>query len=82
LLLGSGGPRAFAADLAALRRVPTPAPVATRAFVERHRRTFAGSGTGWADAQIIHAAAQAGLRVHTADRAVRRACMSVGAALA
>jgi predicted nucleic acid-binding protein len=82
LLLGSGLPRAFAKDLAALPRIPTPAPAATRAFVELHRRSFAGSGVGWADAQIIHAASQSGLRVHTSDGAVRRVCRRLSTPLA
>jgi predicted nucleic acid-binding protein len=77
LLLGSGLPRGFAQDLMALPRVPTPAPAATRVFVERHRRSFAGGGVGWADAQIIHAATQSGMRVHTSDRAVRRVCKAL-----
>ncbi len=72
LLLGAGLPRRFARDLAALARIPSPAPSATREFVERHRRAFAGSGVGWADAQVIHAAANAGAKIHTADREVRR----------
>jgi predicted nucleic acid-binding protein len=72
LLLGSGLPTSFARDLAVLPRLPCPAPSATRAFVERHRRTFAGSGVGWADAQVIHTAHNAGALIHSADRAVMR----------
>jgi predicted nucleic acid-binding protein len=82
LLLGSWLPRGFARDLMALPRVPIPPPVATRVFIERHRRPFAGSGIGWADAQIIHAATQAGMRVHTSDRGVRRVCKSLSTPLA
>jgi len=82
LLLGSGLPRGFARDLMALSRVPTPAPIATRAFIERHHRSFAGSGVGWADAQIVHAATHSGMRVHTSDRAVRRVCNSLGTPMA
>lgn len=82
LLLGSGLPRGFARDLMVLPRVPTPAPTATRAFIERHRRSFSGSGVGWADAQIVHAATQSGMRVHTSDRAVRRVCRSLATPLA
>ena len=82
LLLGSGLPKGFAHDLMALPVVPTPPAPATRAFVERHRRCFAGSGVGWADAQIVHAAIQAGLRIHTADRAVRRVCVALRAPMA
>jgi len=72
LLLGAGLPARFAKDLGALPRVPSPSPLATREFIERHRRVFAGSGVGWADAQVIHAAVNVGARIHSADRAVRR----------
>ncbi len=82
LLLGSGLPAGFARDLMALPRLPSPAPAATRAFIERHRRSLSGSGVGWADAQIVQAASLAGARVHTSDAAVRRVCVAVGVALA
>lgn len=78
LLLGAGLPKGFAKDLGALPHLPSPRPGDTRAFVERHRRSFAGSGVGWADAQIIHAAAIAGAKIYTADRAVGRVAKSVG----
>ena len=48
LLLGSGLPASFARDLRALPRVPSPNAAETRAFVERHGRSFAGAGVGWA----------------------------------
>jgi predicted nucleic acid-binding protein len=70
LLLGAGLPKGFSKDLAALPRIPSPRPTDTRVFVERHQRSFAGSGIGWADAQILHAAVSAGARLHTSDRAV------------
>jgi len=82
LLLGAGLPRGFARDLMALPRIPTPVPATTRTFIERHHRSFAGSGVGWADAQILHAATQAGTRVHTSDRAVRKVCKSLATPLA
>lgn len=82
LLLGAGLPKGFAKDLAALPCLPSPRPGETREFVERHRRSFAGSGVGWADAQILHAAASAGARIHTADRAVRRTAKLVGIPIA
>jgi len=82
LLLGAGLPEGFARDLMALPRVPTPSAAATRTFIERHRRSFAGSGVGWADAQIVHAASQAGLRVHSSDAAVRRVCRALSLPLA
>jgi predicted nucleic acid-binding protein len=82
LLLGSGLPARFARDLAALPWVPSPAPPATRAFIERHRRSFAGAGVGWADAQIIHAATHSGVRIHTSDAGVRRVCKALSIPLA
>src|SRR5262245_6179929 len=82
LLLGSGLPRTFASDLSSLPRLPSPNATETRAFIERYRRTFGGSGVGWADAQIILAAAKAGARLHTADRSVRKVCVTVGVHLA
>ena len=82
LLLGSGLPAGFARDLAALPTVASPGAEETRAFVERHRRTFAGAGVGWADAQIILAAATAGARLYTTDRAVRRVCAALRVPLA
>jgi predicted nucleic acid-binding protein len=82
LLLGSGLPTTFAKDLTALPLLPSPCAADARAFIERHRRAFAGSGVGWADVEIILAAMKAGARIHTSDRAVRRVCRAVGVALA
>lgn len=82
LLLGAGLPKTFARDLSALPKLPSPSALETRAFVERHGRTLAGSGVGWADVQIMLSAAKSGARVHTADRAVRRVCGAIGIALA
>jgi predicted nucleic acid-binding protein len=82
LLLGSGLPRAFAAELRALPSLPSPGSPETRTFIARHERAFAGSGVGWADAQIVLTAAKAGARIHTSDRAVRRVCRAVGVSLA
>ncbi|MGH7434990.1 MAG: type II toxin-antitoxin system VapC family toxin [Polyangiaceae bacterium] len=82
LLLGAGLPAGFAADMMALPRIPTPPPAGTRAFVERHRRSFGGSGVGWADAQILHAANQAGTRIYTSDGPVRRVCRALKLQLA
>jgi predicted nucleic acid-binding protein len=77
LLLGSGFPAAFARDLGSLPRLPSPSAGETRLFIERHRGAFAGSGVGWADAQIVLTAAKAGARIHSADRAVRKLCRSI-----
>lgn len=82
LLLGSGLPKSFARDMLALPRLPSPKPADTRAFIQRHHRSFGGSGVGWADAQIIQAAWNAGARVHTSDRGVRTVCAEIGVALA
>jgi hypothetical protein len=80
--LGSGLPRTFAAHLLALPRLPSPGAFETRAFIERHKRTFGGSGVGWADAQIVLAAAKSGARVHTSDGGVRKVCKAIGVVLA
>ncbi|HVV48669.1 MAG TPA: PIN domain-containing protein [Polyangia bacterium] len=82
LRLGSGLPRGFAQDLLALPRLPSPGAGETRAFVESHLPAFAGSGLGWADAQIVLAAVKAGARLHSSDRAVRKTCRSLGVPLA
>jgi predicted nucleic acid-binding protein len=82
LLLGSGLPADFARDLAALPTLPSPSSSETRLFIERHRSVFAGSGVGWADAQIVLAAAKAGARIHSSDKAVRRVCRLAGVAVA
>jgi predicted nucleic acid-binding protein len=82
LLLGSGLPKTFASDLAALPHLPSPSATDTRAFIDRHRSALAGAGVGWADVQILAAAAAAGARIHTSDRYVRRVCTVLGVALA
>jgi predicted nucleic acid-binding protein len=82
LLLGSGLPKSFAADLMALPRLPSPTAAETRTFVERHARSLRGSGIGWADAQIILAAHRSGARIHTSDEGVRRACRATAVVLA
>lgn len=82
LLLGSGLPRRFAADLLALPRLPTPGAHETRAFIEHHRKVVAGAGIGWADTQIIITAMKAGARLHTSDGGVRHVSRALGVALA
>lgn len=82
LMLGTGLPRHFARDLKALPSLPAPSTVETRAFIERHQQSLAGSGVGWADVQVIVTAAKAGARLHTSDRAVRKVCRSVSLMLA
>jgi predicted nucleic acid-binding protein len=78
LLLGTGLPAGFARDLRSLPRLTSPSAAETRTYVERHSRSFAGAGVGWADAQILLTAAKAGARLHTTDKAVRRLCRSLG----
>jgi predicted nucleic acid-binding protein len=82
LLLGSGLPKGAARDLLALPRLPSPSALETRVFIERHARTFAGSGVGWADTQIVLAAAKAGARLHSSDTAVRKVCRELRVVLA
>jgi len=82
LLLGTGLPRGFRADLAQLPAIPSPSAAETFQFIERYPKAFAGAGVGWADVQIILAAHKAGARIYTSDRAVRRVAKAVGAALA
>lgn len=72
LALGTGMPPSFARELALLPCVPTPAAHATRSFVERRARAFAGAGAGWTDAQIIYAAEEAGALLYSADAACGR----------
>jgi len=82
LLLGTGLPRGFREDLAALPKIPSPSAAETRLFIERHRKTFAGAGVGWSDAQILHAAMKSGARIHTSDQRVGRTCRAIGGSLA
>jgi len=82
LLLGSGLPKTFAQNLAALPSLPSPTAAETRIFIERHRRAFAGSGVGWADVQIIVTAAKSGARLHTSDGRVRKVCRAIKVVLA
>jgi predicted nucleic acid-binding protein len=82
LLLGSGLPKTFSRDLLALPRLPSPNAAETRTFIERNQASFAGSGVGWADAQILVTAVKAGARLHSTDRAVRKVCRSVAVVLA
>src|SRR5262249_42949140 len=72
--LGAGLPLEFSPAVRALPKLPSPTAAETRAFIERHRRTWGASGLGWADAQIVLSAMKSGARVHTADRAVKRVC--------
>ena len=82
LMLGAGLPPALHRDLALLPRVPCRTVSQTRGFVERHRAIFRVSGVGWADAEIIAAAADAGALLYSADDAVRAVWRKLGYRLA
>ena len=82
LLLGSGLPPAMAKTLQFLPSVPSPTAEETRRFVERRLRLFRASGVGWADAQILVAAANSGALVFSSDHAVRRVWTRLGFRLA
>ena len=82
LVLGSGLPRTFANDLAALPRLPSPTADETHAFIKRYQGTFSSADIGWADAQIILTAAKSGARIHTSDRHVRGVCTAIRVPLA
>lgn len=82
LALGSGISAEFMEALARLPRIATPSAVETRAFVNRHLRSFRASGVGWADAQIIAAAVEAGALLHSVDRAQRAVWRALGLRLA
>jgi predicted nucleic acid-binding protein len=77
LLLGSGLPKSFAADLALLPRLPSPSAVEVRGFIERQRTAVSGAGVGWADVQIILTAQKNGARIYTSDKSVRAVCMRI-----
>lgn len=77
LQLSAGLPKGFSSDLAALPKLPSPTATETRAFIERHHRTFSASGVGWADVQIVLTAAKSGARIHTSDGSVRRICRAL-----
>ena len=82
LLLGSGMSKMFAADLRALPIVPSPSAAETRAWIMRNAAVITGSGVGWADAQILLAAAKVGARIHSSDRGVRKVCRPLDIRLA
>lgn len=82
LLLGSGLPRAIEDLMALLPSVPTPTSGETVGFVRRNIAAFRGSGVGWADTQIIAAAASSGARLYSSDRAVQTVWRKLGFRLA
>jgi predicted nucleic acid-binding protein len=82
LLLGSGLPPEMTKNLKLLPSVPSPTAEESRRFVERQVRLFRASGVGWADAQILIAAANSGSLIFSSDRAVRRVWTKLGFRLA
>lgn len=82
LMLGAGVSREVGDLLLRIPAVPSPSAAETRAYIERHPPVFAGSGVGWADAQIIVAGARAGARLYTSDRAAKEVWRALGFRLA
>jgi predicted nucleic acid-binding protein len=82
LQLGSGLPKTFSDDLRLLPKLPSPSCAETRGFIERFRKSFSGSGVGWADAQILLTAANAGAKLHSSDKYVRKVCRAIAVVLA
>jgi predicted nucleic acid-binding protein len=82
LLLGSGLPKTFSADLSLLPRLPSPGSAETRAFIQRFQKSFSGAGVGWADAQILLTAVEAGAKLHSSDKAMRSLSRKLAVTLA
>jgi predicted nucleic acid-binding protein len=82
LLLGAGLPPALTHDLKLLPGLPCPTATETRAFIERHHRTFRASGVGWAEAQIVLTAMNAGALIYSSDKSVRSVWKKLGFRLA
>ncbi|MBL9037896.1 MAG: PIN domain-containing protein, partial [Archangium sp.] len=78
LALGIGLPNALRTHLALLPMLPSPSAVETRRAIERRLPVFRASGIGWADAQIIVAAAEAGALLYSSDNAMRAVWRKLG----
>lgn len=78
LSLGAGLPKALTESLALLPMLPCPTATETRRFIDRHAGAFRSSGVGWADTQIILAAANAGALLYSSDIAVRKVWRKLG----
>jgi predicted nucleic acid-binding protein len=78
LSLGSGISGDAAKALQHLPRIPTPSAVETRTFIQRRAHSFRAAGVGWADAQIIVAAAAAGALLFTVDKPQRAVWRALG----
>lgn len=81
LRLGSGLPAAFLGELLKLPRVPSPDAAETLAFLDRNSQ-IGGAGIGWADLQVVVAAAKAGALLYSEDTAMRNVWLALGFRLA
>lgn len=78
LALGSGIPPEAEKHLGRLPSIPTPSASHTRSFLDRHLGAFRATGVGWADAQIIVAAVDAGALLYSLDGPQRAVWRSLG----
>ena len=78
LALGSGLPPEFRGLLAHLPKVATPSSRDVLDFITRHDKAFRTVGVGWADAQILAAAANAGALLYSHDSPQRTAWRRLG----
>lgn len=82
LRLGAGVPRELHTAMSLLPRLGVPSASDTLAFIDRHLRTLARSGLGWADVQVVVTAAMHGARLYSHDLAMARAWRALGHRLA
>jgi predicted nucleic acid-binding protein len=78
LALGSGLPAELHRQLAHLPRIAVPGAAETVEFLQRNLRSLRTLGVGWADVQIIAAAARAGALLYSQDRPQRTAWRRLG----
>jgi predicted nucleic acid-binding protein len=78
LELGAGFPKSLLALFESLPRVSSPSSSRTLERLRRKKSAFASSGVGWADAQILIAAEDAGALLHSADRAAKTVWRRLG----
>lgn len=64
--------------MALLAKIPSPTVAETTAYVRRHQRAFRAAGAGWADAEIIVSAQEAGALLYTADGPQRSVWRALG----
>ena len=82
LALGSGMPDEAAELLGLLPSLPVPSATDTLKFIARHGPALSTSGVGWADAQILLTAVEAGALLHSADGPQRMVWRRLGFRLA